>query len=249
LHLTIERDFEAMSWRAVDGIVASLRELSEATPGRLLNVVLSAGRTPTRVYQLLASVPREQLDRSRLALFQMDEYLSLDDPRQRLSHYLQRRVVEPLGLTDVHLLSSKPPGDLQAWATSIRAQEQLLDNRGGIDLVVHGIGTNGHLGFNEPGTLEMSAARVVRLAESTRAAFEGDPAPAWGATLGLSTLLKAQVSILLASGIAKASAVRAAVEGPISMECPASALRRCKSVTVTLDRAAASALTVSRPLD
>lgn len=238
LGVHVELDFDAMSRLGAAAIVSSLAELA-GRGGRRLNVVFSAGRTPTRVYDLLATDFRAEFDWSRLSLFQMDEYVDASEAVEPFRRYLTRRVVEPLGLSETHLL----PGDLagmcdETWAKAIRDEERILRQRGGIDLVIHGIGGNGHLGFNEPGSSPTSPGRVVRLSSSTRDAIFPGPPPARGVTMGLAMLLAARESILLASGSSKAQAIAAALEGPVSADCPASWLRLGRKTTVIIDRAA-----------
>ena len=238
----VERDFDAMSRLGATAVVTSL-EQSVGSAGRRLNVVFSAGRTPTRVYDLLATNFHSKFDWSKVSLFQMDEYVDVSEAIEPFSRYLTRRVVEPLGMSGVHLLIPDPAGmNDEAWVDAIRDEEQALLECGGINLVVHGLGENGHLGFNEPGSSPTSVGRVVQLSSSTRAAISPGPPPARGVTMGLGTLLAARESILLASGSYKAQAIAATLEGAVSVNCPASWLRLGRKTTVIIDRAAASEL-------
>lgn len=245
LQVEVAPDYEAMSRRAADSIIDTLHAMNSEVGDRPLNAVFSAGRTPTRAYELLASDPQYRFDWSRLRLFQMDEFVDVNDASERFNPYLRRHVVEPLNLRDVHLLQPHRPDDRGAWTESIRRQETYLRDHGGIDFIVHGIGTNGHLGFNEPGTETNSEAGIVHLARTTRDSFAGPMPPTLGVTLGMSILLSARASLLLASGGAKAAAIRSALIGPLIADCPASALRRCRAVSVIVDEAAAGALTVT----
>lgn len=242
LDVHVEPDFDAMSRLGAAAVVSSLAELDHSN-GRRLNVVFSAGRTPTRVYDLLATDFRGECDWSRVSLFQMDEYVDAPEAVESFGRYLARRVVEPLGISDAHLLPVGLAGmHEKSWTAAIRDHERKLLARGGIDLVVHGIGENGHLGFNEPGSAPTSVGRVVPLSSSTRAAISPGPAPTRGVTLGLAPLLAARESILLASGSAKAQAIAAALEGAVSADCPASWLRLGPKITVIIDRVAAGKL-------
>jgi glucosamine-6-phosphate deaminase len=125
-----------------------------------------------------------------------------------------------------------------------RAYEAAIDNR--LDLTVLGIGTNGHIGMNEPGTPTDSRTRRVALApETTRAAaryFGADQLPTWGVTLGLATLLASGEIWLLATGEAKADAIRAAVRGWVSADLPASLLQTHDNCLLFADAAAAARL-------
>ena len=238
----VVRDFEAMSQLAAAAVVASLQRAADRVERRV-NVVLSAGRTPAHVYDLLATDFRYKFDWSRVSLFQMDEYVDAPKAIQPFSRYLARQVVIPLGVSDAHLLSGAPNliSD-EEWAAAIRDEERKLLECGGIDLVVHGVGENGHLGFNEPGSSPTSRARIVRLSSSTRAAISPGPSPTRGVTLGMATLLAARESILLASGMSKAQAIAAALEGAVSTDCPASWLRLGRQTTMIIDGFAASDL-------
>lgn len=238
----VERDFDAMSRLGAAAVVTSLKRVL-GNGGRRLNVVFSAGRTPTRVYDLLATDFRSKFDWSELSFFQMDEYADASEAVEPFSRYLTRRVVKPLGLSGAHLLLADPAGmGDEAWTAAIRDEERDLLECGGIDLVVHGLGENGHLGFNEPGSSPTSVGRVVQLSSSTRAAISPGPPPTRGVTMGLATLLAARESILLASGSSKAQAIAATLEGAVSVNCPASWLRLGRQTTVIIDRAAARKL-------
>lgn len=246
LGVHVEPDFAAMSRLGAAAVVSSLAQFGDGG-GRRLNVVFSAGRTPTCVYDLLATEFCGEFDWSRISLFQMDEYVDASVAHESFSRYLTRMVVEPLHLSDVHLL---PPelagmGD-ESWSAAIRDHERKLLERGGIDLAIHGIGVNGHLGFNEPGSAPTSLGRIVQLSGSTRAAISPGPPPTRGVTVGLATLLAARESIMLASGSSKAPAIAAALEGAVSADCPASWLRIGSKTTVIIDRAAAGELRGSR---
>jgi 6-phosphogluconolactonase/glucosamine-6-phosphate isomerase/deaminase len=241
----VERDFEKMSRLGSFAIRDSLRRLATHTSKRPLNIVLSAGRTPTRTYTLLASELRDQLDWTQVALFQMDEYVGTYDTIESFGSYLTRMIVVPFQVRDWHPLAVEDNTDHSEWTSAIESQERKLAERGGIDLVVHGVGVNGHLGFNEPGSPPSTRGRVVELSGSTREAI-ARPAPTMGVTMGLATLLRARESILLASGKAKAVAVAAAIEGPLSVECPASWLRLGPRTTVIVDDDAAGRLHLSQ---
>jgi glucosamine-6-phosphate deaminase len=117
---------------------------------------------------------------------------------------------------------------------------------GGIDAIVLGLGPNGHLGFNEPGSAPQGSARVLDLTaesiEANRKWFGGEHAPAKGATVGLKTILGARQVILLAFGEAKARAVKAMMEGPQDGACPAAYLQPHRNAAVFLDGRAAALL-------
>ncbi|MDP7061753.1 MAG: glucosamine-6-phosphate deaminase [Planctomycetota bacterium] len=131
------------------------------------------------------------------------------------------------------------------FETHCAAYERAIVDAGGLDICLLGVGVNGHIAFNEPGTPADSRTRLVRLAESTRKrpGFpQGVDAPTAGISVGIQTILDARKVIVMAFGADKAHAVKRALEGPVSIDTPASLLRSHSNVTWVLDEAAASAL-------
>ena len=124
---------------------------------------------------------------------------------------------------------------------------------GGVDVQLLGIGRNGHLAFNEPGSPLDSRSRVVTLSETTRrdnaGSFDDEPVPTHALTQGLGTILDARHLVLLATGESKACAIAAALTGPVTVDCPASVVQTHPRVTVVLDEAAASAVPRRRSVD
>jgi glucosamine-6-phosphate deaminase len=233
-------DEAALAARAAAVIVSTLQHAIDRHGGAVL--VPSAGRTPTRTYQALRERYRDALAWRRVHVLQMDEYRGLapDDPRS-LARYLMDELVQPLrvgGFTHFNDRAGRLLRPLDAYA----------DAAGTIDLAVHGIGRNGHVGFNEPGSPIDSKVRSVRLAPSTlRANFATDADRQRcreGLTLGLAPLRAARNSLLLAIGIEKAAAMRRALNLPPSNRCPASRLRGCPNLLVLADTAAASLLAI-----
>lgn len=206
------------------------------------NVMLAAGNTPLSLYRLIAA---RGLPLARLKLFALDEYVGVpsDEPR-RCAHLIRRVAVIPWGVPPDHYftLSSEEPAALP----SVQALEDCLHDAGGLDVVVLGLGRNGHLGFNEPGSGEDSVGRVVELAatsiKANQAWFGGDYAPERGVTVGLRTILRARRVLVVAYGAQKAAAVRAMTRGARSSSCPASLLQGHADATLFLDQAAAAAL-------
>jgi glucosamine-6-phosphate deaminase len=215
-----------------------------AVPGAR-NVMLAAGNTPLELYRRVAA---RRLPLARLNVFVLDEYVGvpLDEPRN-CANLLLSAAVEPWGVpaSQYFRLSSL---ETEALA-SVEAHERRIARSGGIDVLVLGLGQNGHLGFNEPGSDEGSAGRVVDLdpisVEANREWFAGRYAPVRGVTVGMRTILAARRIVVLAYGAHKTAAVKAMVEGARSVFCPASLLKGHPAVQVILDEAAASGL--SRP--
>jgi glucosamine-6-phosphate deaminase len=206
------------------------------------NVMAAAGNTPLELYRLVGA---RGLRLAHVNLFALDEYVGvpLDEPRN-CANLLRRSVAEAWQIPSAqfHTISS-----LEADAlASVQTHERLIAKAGGLDVIILGLGQNGHLGFNEPGSAEDSSARVLDLEpvsiEANRKWFKGDFAPARGATVGMRTILAARHVLVLAYGSHKAAAVKAMVEEPRGPHCPAAFLQGHQRVHVFLDELAASAL-------
>ena len=205
-------------------------------------VMLAAGNTPLELYR---QIGRRALPLGRLQLFALDEYVGvpLEEPRN-CANLLRRQVGEAWGVPAeqfhrVSSLAAEAPG-------SIQAHEQLIARAGGLDVLILGLGQSGHLGFNEPGSAEDSAGRMLALEpisiEANRQWFGGAYSPAQGVTVGLKTILAARHILMLAFGSHKATAVAGMVQGPRGVACPASLLQGHPGLGVFLDDAAAVAL-------
>lgn len=212
-------------------------------PGFVLG--LATGSTPLPVYEALPPA-LAGTDVSRVRGFALDEYVGLD-PRHPESYrsVITREVVEPLGLDPSRV--QVPDGAAADIAGAGAAYEAALEAAGGVDLQILGIGTDGHIGFNEPGSSFASLTRVKTLTAQTRAdnaRFFDDPAlvPLHCITQGLGTILRARHLVLLAWGTGKAAALAAAVEGPVTASVPGSAIQLHPHVTVVVDEAAAAQL-------
>lgn len=220
---------------------ARIARLFTARPDAVLG--LATGASPLSTWAALAE---HQLDLSRLRGFALDEYIGLPDGHpQSYREVLMRSVVKPLGLDPslVHV-PGDDGGDIE---TAGERYEAAIRAAGGVDLQVLGIGRTGHIGFNEPGSSLASLTRVKTLTEQTRrdnARFftSLDEVPRHCLTQGLGTILRARELLLLAWGEAKAEALAAAVEGPITAALPGSVIQLHPEVTVVVDEAAASKL-------
>ena len=204
---------------------------------------VATGSSPSPLYDALAASAR---DFTGATWFALDEYVGLPPGHpESYAEVLRREIIEPLGLDPrtVHLPDPHRE-DLQAACDDY---ERRIAAAGGIDLQILGIGRNGHLAFNEPGGALDSRTRVERLTEDTRRAnqrfFDSlDSVPTHCLTQGLGTIREARQLLLIARGEDKAPALRAALQGPVSPESPASVLQLHGRVTVLADAAAASLL-------
>lgn len=209
---------------------------------------VATGSTPLPVYSALGEHAARGMDFSGMAAFALDEYVGLpEDHPQRYRAVIDREVRAPLGLdpANVHV----PDGSLVRIETAGERYEAALTRHGGVDLQLLGIGSTGHIGFNEPGSSFGSLTRVKTLAERTRAdnaRFFASPSevPIHCVTQGLGTILRARHLVLLAFGESKAEAIAASVEGPVTASMPGSAIQLHSHVTVVLDEGAASRLSL-----
>jgi len=224
-------------------VAKEIAALVRRTPTAVLG--LATGSTPLPVYRALHD-ELAGIDVSRVRGFALDEYVGLpaDHPESYRS-VIAREVVEPLGLDPA--LVRVPDGaaaDVEAAAVEY---DRAIAEAGGVDVQLLGIGTDGHIGFNEPGSSFASRTRVKTLTRQTRednARFFDDEAdvPMHCVTQGLGTILEARHLVLLAFGEGKAEAVAGAVEGPLTASLPGSAIQLHPHVTVVVDEAAASRL-------
>lgn len=208
---------------------------------------VATGSSPLATYAELAALVRNGLDLSRASAFALDEYVGLDPAHPEAYHsVIHRTVTVPLGLDParVHV----PNGSAADLRAACAEYEAAIEAAGGIDVQLLGIGANGHIGFNEPGSSLGSSTRVKTLAPRTRrdnARFfggEAEAVPVHCLTQGIGTILRAHSVLLVATGESKAAAVAAMAEGPLGAFCPASALQLHERATVVVDEAAASLL-------
>ena len=204
---------------------------------------LPTGRTPIGLYTRLRTRP---LDWSQVTTFNLDEFVGLspDDPRS-FRAFMRRHLLDAVGLAAArtHFLD----GTASELDAECRRYDAALAAAGGLDLLVCGVGANGHLAFNEPGTSLRAATHVETLLEETRRdnadVFGGEAAvPAQAVTLGMAALLGARRVLLLATGAGKADVVEAILRGPLTTGLPASWLQVHPAVEVIVDRAAAARL-------
>ncbi|MCP2369404.1 glucosamine-6-phosphate deaminase [Agromyces terreus] len=239
--LVVVSDEQAAGALVADAIVSLIRRKPDAVLG------LATGSTPLATYRALADrIGGGTLDVRGVRGFALDEYVGL--PAGHPESYravITREVVEPLGLTPE--LVRVPNGDPATVEHAGADYEQAILAAGGVDLQILGIGRTGHIGFNEPGSSLASLTRVKTLTEPTRAdnaRFFDSPedVPMHCITQGIGTILRARHLVLLAFGEAKADAIAAAVEGPVTASQPGSAVQLHPHTTVIVDEAAASKL-------
>jgi glucosamine-6-phosphate deaminase len=230
MRVLVTADYRTLSQTAAGLIGKALR----AKAGMVLG--LPTGRTPLGMYDELVRLHRNQgQDFSRVRTFNLDEYAGLPPCDPNSFHtYMHRHFFDHVNISpeNAHI-----PYEVANY-------EEAIHSAGGIDLLVVGIGTNGHIAFNEPGSSFASRTRIVNLAPETVAnaakQFGNNTVPTQAVTMGIGTILDSRHILLLASGTAKAGIVRRALRGPITESVPASALQQHPHVIAILDEEAAN---------
>jgi glucosamine-6-phosphate deaminase len=211
---------------------------------------LATGSTPKRLYAELVRIHREDgLSFNNVVTFNLDEYYPIErDAWQSYHNYMHRNLFQHIDIDpgNIHI----PNGELSKDEIKVHCAdyEKKIEEAGGIDLQILGIGNNGHIGFNEPGSSIHSRTRLINLENSTRLANAYEFAniaqvPRLAITMGINTILKAKKIILLAWGPGKAPVVQQAVEGNVTEGVPASLLQNHADCAFILDEAAAAELT------
>ncbi len=237
-------------------IQSSYDELSRAAAIQVRNVLnskpnavlgLATGSTPLGLYKELVRMHQEEgLDFSQVTTFNLDEYVGLNRENEQSYHYfMHENLFRHINIARQNIYI--PSGTTDNYEAFCNWYEQRIVDCGGIDLQVLGIGSDGHIAFNEPSSSLGSRTRIKTLARQTiedNARFfdRQEDVPVYAITMGVGTILEARKIIMLAAGENKASAVAAAVEGPVTSMITASALQMHRDVKVYLDRTAASDL-------
>ncbi len=241
MEIIVQPDSQQASWLAARLVRKLIMEKPEPVLG------LATGNTPLQLYQYLIKMHREEgLDFSRVITFNLDEYVGLSpDHPASFHHFMRVNLFSQINIKpeNVHI----PDGLTSDIPASCEKYEQQIKAAGGIDLQILGLGTNGHIGFNEPSSSLSSRTRIKTLTDQTRknnAVFFGgeENVPYHAITMGIGTILEARTCLLMAFGRKKARAIALAVEGPVTAMVPASALQLHPRAIILLDRDAASEL-------
>ncbi|MGB7344420.1 MAG: glucosamine-6-phosphate deaminase [Pirellulaceae bacterium] len=234
-------DAEAASLRAANLFAASISSWPDLILG------LATGGTPVAMYGHLVRMYNDGLlDFSQIRTFNLDEYIGLAaDHPQSYRSFMNQQLFDHVNLDPGNTFL--PNGAASDVPAEVARYERLIADSGGIELQLLGIGHNGHIAFNEPGSSRESRTRLVdltpRTIESNARFFDSiDDVPKQAITMGVETILEAKAIVLLAFGAAKADAVQKAIEGDVDASHPASFLQTHRSVTYVLDREAASLL-------
>jgi glucosamine-6-phosphate deaminase len=234
-------DYETLSDRAAEVVIEQIRKKPDSVLG------FATGGTPKGLYRrLIEAHEKRGLDFSKLTTFNLDEYVGLPpEHEQSYTHYMWSNLFDHVNVSpsQVHI----PHGMADDVDEHCRWYEERLEDAGGIDLQILGIGANGHIAFNEPGSSLGSRTRIKTLTSTTiedNARYFDDPemVPEHAITMGIGTIMEADEVLLLASGERKAEAMKKTLEGHITAMHPASMVQMHRFAHVVIDEAAASAL-------
>jgi len=241
IRLIVTKDYEEMSQKAAEIVANQVRQKPNCVLG------LATGGTPVRMYELLATMHKENaLDFSGITGFNLDEYHPIAPTSDQSYHYyMQQNFYNHVNAkpSNAHIPSGMAK-DIQAECERF---ENAIGSAGGIDLQILGIGNNGHIGFNEPAKTFPAKTHHVELDEVTiqsnaRYFADASEVPRHALTMGIRTIMMAKQIVLLASGEAKAETLRASFIGDITPTVPASVLQLHHNVAVIADEAAAKYL-------
>lgn len=241
MEVIIREDYEQMCKDAARIVASTLN----AKPNAVLG--LATGSTPLALYRELVRMHQfEGLDFSQVTTFNLDEYVGLSRKNKQSYHYfMHENLFRHINIAPQNIYI--PSGTTDNYEAFCAWYERRIVECGGIDLQILGIGSDGHIAFNEPSSSLGSRTRIKTLARQTiednARFFERiEDVPIYAITMGVGTILEARKVLLLASGENKARAVAAAVEGPVTSMITASALQLHPDTVFYLDRSAASLL-------
>jgi glucosamine-6-phosphate deaminase len=241
MRVIIQATADNVSHRAAQFVANLVRRKKNCVLG------LATGNSPLGIYRELIRLHKtEGLDFSEVTTFNLDEYVGLGPTHtQSYRYFMQQHLFDHVNFSShkTHV----PDGRTLDFANYGTRYEQLIREAGGIDLQILGIGTDGHIAFNEPGSSLGSRTRVKTLAPETRrdnARFfaSEDQVPRLSITMGVGTILEAKTCLLVAMGANKARCISDTVEGPVTAQVTASALQLHRDVICVVDEAAAALL-------
>ena len=247
MRLLIHKDYDGISRWIADYII---KRINDFAPSREKPFVLGlpTGSSPLGVYRkLIAAFQEGKVSFSQVISFNMDEYLGLSsDHPQSYRRFMQENFFSAVDILpeNTHILN----GMASDPELECHNYEETIKSTGGVELFMGGIGVNGHIAFNEPGSSLNSRTRVEILTRDTRAAnarfFDGDPdkVPAKALTVGIGTVMDAREVLIIISGRQKALALRSVVEGAVSQWCPLSCLQMHPRAIIVCDEEAAEEL-------
>lgn len=240
-------------------ITDSVDEMAREAAGRIAAVIkekpnpvlgLATGSTPIPVYNELIKLHKDEgLDFSTVITFNLDEYVGLaPDDKHSYHYFMKENFFRHININEKN--THVPDGTASDLEAECSRYENMIDDVGGIDMQLLGIGHNGHIGFNEPGSSLASLTRVKNLSEDTIEAnkqYFKDLGwmPNKAITMGIGSIMKAEKVLLIAQGKNKADAIASALEGPVLSMVPASVLQQHRFATYVITREAALKLKLS----
>lgn len=231
------KDYDEMSKQACELVVEKLTVLQGPVLG------LATGSTPEGMYEcLIEKNKQKEVSFKNVTTFNLDEYIGLDKDDPNSYHYfMQENLFKHVDIQSENThLPNGTADDLQA---ECKRYEKLMEDAGGIDLQILGLGTNGHIGFNEPGAKFDGETDIVDLAQATLDAnarfFDSiEDVPTQAVTMGIGSIMEADEIILLVSGESKAEALANTINGDVTEDFPSSILQKHPNVTIIADEAA-----------
>jgi glucosamine-6-phosphate deaminase len=237
------QDYAEMSRTAAEIVIGKVKGNPDIKLG------LATGGTPKGMYDnLIEDYVRNNTSYENVTSFNLDEYIGLNpnDPNS-YHYYMDDSLFTHININEerTHL----PNGTADDTTGECKRYDEMIDSAGGIDLQILGIGQNGHIGFNEPGTSFTPGTHVVTLEDSTRQAnaryFDSiDEVPTHAVTMGISTIMKSKEILLLISGEEKAETLKRLIHDDVSEEFPASILKKHNNVTIIADQKALSGVII-----
>lgn len=241
MKIIVVNDYKEMSKEAAVLVKKQIEEKETSVLG------LATGSTPIGMYkELIEFCKKGEIDFSKVQTFNLDEYYGLNGENEQSYHYYMNNNF--FGHINIKAENTHIPNGMSTnIEEECRNYEFMIESCGGIDLQILGIGNNGHIGFNEPGSSLDARTQLVDLKEKTIEAnsrfFESkDEVPKKALSMGIRTIMNAKKIVLLASGDDKADAIYRTVQGKIDNSMPASILQLHPNVTIILDKAAARLL-------
>ncbi|QVK17340.1 glucosamine-6-phosphate deaminase [Mycoplasmatota bacterium] len=240
MEVKVFKNYETLSKAAAEAVINQVKEDSNSIIG------LATGSSPIGIYdEMIKDYQNHHTSYQNIKTFNLDEYYGINqDHSQSYYHFMMKHLFKHIDIKqeNIHI----PNGSISDIDSECDSYNRMLEENQ-IDIQILGIGSNGHIGFNEPGTSFQSTTHYVKLDEKTRsdnARFFAsiEEVPKHAVTMGIQNILNSNKIILVASGKNKADAVYQMVKGPLDSSCPASALQMHDNVTVYVDEEAASKL-------
>ncbi|MFC1562942.1 glucosamine-6-phosphate deaminase [candidate division KSB1 bacterium] len=241
MEVIIRENYEEISKYAASVIADQIRRKPDSVIG------LATGSTPLGTYKELINLYKNgEIDFSKVTSFNLDEYVNLQpDHSQSYYYFMKKNLFDHINIKPENYFL--PDGMAKDIPQSCSEYEKNIKEHGGIDIQILGIGSNGHIAFNEPGSSLGSRTRIKTLNESTikdnSRFFENiDEVPRYAITMGIGTIMESHAIILLASGENKAEAIAKTIEGPITAMVPATIVQLHQKATIVIEKETASKL-------